>query len=53
MPTGRFGLMPLGSANIASWWLAVGLLLTTQAAMADVELLSAERGRQAIQCRII
>lgn len=29
-----------------SWWLAVGLLLTTQAAMADVELLSAERGRQ-------
>lgn len=22
MPTGRFGLMPIGSANIATWWLA-------------------------------
>jgi len=22
MPTGRFGLMPIGSANIASWWQA-------------------------------
>ena len=36
--------------NNRNWWKAVGLLLTTQAAIADVELLAAGRGRQAIQC---
>ncbi|MEG8027638.1 hypothetical protein [Sphingomonas aerolata] len=53
MRTGRFGLMPIGSANVATWWKAVALLLATQAAIADVELLTAGRGRQAIQCQII
>jgi hypothetical protein len=46
-------LLIFASTNVWDRWKAVGLLLTTQAAIADVELLTAGRGRQAIRCQVI
>ncbi len=36
MQTGRFGLMPISSANVATWWKAVRRLLGRQIVLADV-----------------